>query len=160
MKRISGLGRLLNCNGEPASDSLIMRANAVDGLDAMTDLLYGPGQHMAGSDMSNEDAMTYAQNSFPFGNYCIVRDWIWIDLDVTDEQRSELAKTRRLPVILYAHGVVIDSERRWDVGDFVRTSPLHIFEEGFHFKTRHTVYLLLGAGTRKQASAETVARIF
>ena len=129
-------------------------------LSEMNDLLYGPGQHMAGSDMSNEEAMTYARNSFPFGNYCIVRDWIWIDLDVTDEQRSELAKTRRQPVILYAHGVVIDSERRWDVGDFVRTSPLHVFEESFHFKTLHTVYLLLGAGTRKQASAKTVTRIF
>ena len=30
----------------------------MNGLDAMTDLLYGPGQHMAGSDTSNEDAMT------------------------------------------------------------------------------------------------------
>lgn len=160
MKRISDLGRLLNCNGEPASDSLIMRANAVDGLDAMTDLLYGPGQHMAGSDMSNEEAMTYARNSFPRGDYCLVREWIWIDLDVSDQQRAELAKTKRLPVIIYAHGVVFDSNRRWDVGDFVRTSPLHAFEKGFHFKTLNSTYLLLGAGVRKHASAESVARIF
>lgn len=110
MKRVSDLGRLLNCNGEPASDSLIMRANAVNGLDAMTDLLYGPGQHMAGSDMSNEDAMTYARNSFPFGNYCIVRDWIWIDLDVTDEQRKSFAagltpqRTRKDVAIFFGDG--------------------------------------------------------
>lgn len=115
---------------------------------------------MAGSDMSDEDAMTYARSRFPRGDFCLVREWIWIDLEASEKLRAELAKTRRLPVILYAHGVVFDSNRRWDVGDFVRTSPLHAFEEGFHFKTFRTVYLLLGAGTRKHARAETMARIF
>lgn len=126
---------------------------------AMTDWLYKLGQPMTGSGMTNEEAMAYARSSFPRGDFCLVREWIWTDLDVSEKLRAELAKTNRLPVILYAHGVVFDSNRRWDVGDFVRTSPLHVFEDGFHFKTRHTVYLLLGAGTRKQASAETVARI-
>lgn len=115
---------------------------------------------MTGSEMSNEEAMAYARSRFPFGNYCIVREWRWIDLDVSTEQRAELAKTQRQPVVLYAHSVVIDLQRRWDVGDFVRTSPLHVFEEGFHFKTLNCTYLLLGAGTRKHARAETVARIF
>lgn len=129
-------------------------------LGAMTDLLYGPGEPMAGSEMSNEEAMAYANSRFPFGNFCLVREWIWIGLDVNETQRAELAKTQRQPVILYAHGVVFDSERRWDIGDFVRTSPLYAFEEGFHFKTLNSTYLLLGAGTRKHARAEVVARIF
>lgn len=115
---------------------------------------------MPGSEMTDEQAMAYAQKTFPRGDFCLVRQWRWIDLDVSDQQREELAKTKRLPVILYAHGVVYDSNRRWDVGDFVRTSPLHVFEEGFHFRTLHTVYLLLGAGTRKRASMEAVGRIF
>lgn len=127
-------------------------------LSALADLLYGPGQHMAGSDMSDEEAMAYARSNFPFGNYCLVRGWIWIDLD--EELRAALAKTQRQPVLLYAHNVVFDIKRRWDVGDFVRTSPLHAFEEGFHFKTLNTTYLLLGNGIRKRANAETVARIF
>lgn len=129
-------------------------------LDSLTNLLYGPGEPMAGSDMPNEEAMAYANSRFPYGNFCLVREWTWIDLDVSTEQRAELAKTQRQPVIIYAHGVVFDSERRWDIGDFVRTSPLYAFEEGFHFKTLNSTYLLLGAGTRKHANAEVVARIF
>jgi len=88
-----------------------------------------------------------------------VRDWIWVTLDVTEEQRLQLVQTQREPALIYAHTVVYDSERRWDVGDFVRTSLLHQFHEGFHFKTLNTLYLLLGPGTRKYAKAETVARI-
>ncbi len=129
-------------------------------LDAMTDLLYGPGELMAGSEMSNEEAMAYAHNHFPYGNFCLVREWIWIDLEANEAQRAELVRTQRQPVMLYAHGVIFDSERRWDIGDFVRTSPLYAFEKGFHFKTLNSTYLLLGAGTRKHAKAETVARIF
>ena len=129
-------------------------------LNALTDLLYTPGQPMAGSDMSDEDAIAYARNHFPQDGYCIVREWIWIDLDASEELRAALAKRQLQPVILYAHCVVFDGKRRWDVGDFVRTSPLHAFEKDFHFKTLNTTYLLLGGGTRKLATAETMARIF
>jgi hypothetical protein len=129
-------------------------------LSEINDLLYGPRESMPGSEMTDEEAMTYARNSFPRGDYCLVRGWIWIDLDVSDQQRAELAKTKRLPVIIYASRVVFDSNRRWDVGDFVRTSPLHAFEKGFHFKTLNSTYLLLGAGVRKLANAESVAHIF
>ncbi len=129
-------------------------------LESMADLLYGPGEPMTGSDMSDEEAMAYAQIRFPLGDYCIVRQWIWIDIAVSDDERAELAKTQRQPVALYAHRVIIDMQRRWDVGDFVRTSPLRALEENFHFKTLNTVYLLLGSGTRKRAKTEAVARIF
>jgi hypothetical protein len=129
-------------------------------LSEINDLLYGPGESMPGSEMTDEQAMAYAQKTFPRGDYCLVREWIWIDLDVSDQQRAELAKTKRLPVIIYASRVVFDSNRRWDVGDFVRTSPLHAFEKGFHFKTLNSTYLLLGAGVRKLANAESVAHIF
>ncbi|WP_414602843.1 DUF6957 family protein [Pseudomonas aeruginosa] len=90
----------------------------------------------------------------------IVRGWLWIDLDVTEAQRVELEKTRRQPAIIYAHTVIYDSARRWDVGDFVRTSPLYRFDEGFLFKTLNSIYVLLGDGVRKRAALETVGRIF
>lgn len=131
----------------------------MDELSALDDLLYGPGQPMAGSEMSDEEAMNHVRHNFPYGYYCIVRQWIWIDFDVSDEQHAELEKTQRQPVILCAHSVVFDIQRRWYVGDFVRTTPLCAFEEGFLFKTRNTIYLLLGEGIRKRATAETVARI-
>lgn len=123
------------------------------------DVLYSAGEPMSGSSMSDDEALAYARQSFPDGNYCLVRNWRWLDIAVTASQRSQLAQTRRQPALIYAHTVIYDSERRWDVGDFVRTSLLHQHED-FHFKTLNTVYLLLGPGTRLQVSADAVASIF
>jgi len=114
---------------------------------------------MSGSGMSDDEALAYARQYFPGGNYCLVRNWRLLDLVVTESQRLLLAKTRRQPALIYAHTVIYDSERRWDVDDFVRTSLLHQHED-FHFKTLNTVYLLLGPGTRIQVSANAVASIF
>lgn len=132
----------------------------MDDLHAVTDMLYGPGQPMAGSAMTNEEALAQMRERVPLAEFCLVRDWIWLDLDVTEEQSALLEKTRRQPVILYAHTVIYDSARRWDVGDFVRTSPLCSFDEGFLFRTLNSVYVLLGEGLRKRAALETVGRIF
>lgn len=128
-------------------------------LREVMDVLYSAGEPMSGSSMSDDEALAYARQSFPYGNYCLVRGWRWIELEVTESQRLQLTKTRRQPALIYAHTVIYDSERRWDVGDFVRTSLLHQ-QDGFHFKTLNTVYLLLGAGTRIHASADAVASIF
>lgn len=124
-------------------------------LREMTDLLYSAGEPMSGSGMNDAEAMAYARQHLVYGGYCLVRNWRWLDIAVTASQRLQLAQTRRQPALIYAHTVIYDSERRWDVGDFVRTSLLHQ-QEDFHFKTLNTVYLLLGPGTRLQVSADAV----
>lgn len=129
-------------------------------LSGVSDLLYGAGVPMVGIEISDDEAVERVRKQFRFSDYCLVRDWIWIDLDVSDEQRALLEKTGRQPTIVYAHTVIYDSARRWDVGDFVRTSPLQAFHDGFLFQTWNTVYVLLGDGLRKRAALETVGRIF
>ncbi|EPK5821768.1 hypothetical protein QOZ52_02795 [Pseudomonas aeruginosa] len=126
----------------------------------LTNLLYGPGDVVPGSVMTDEEALAHARKNFAHMEFCLVRDWIWVDLDVSEEQRLHLAQTQRQPALIYAHSVVYDSARRWDVGDFVRTSLLSQFAEGFQFKTLNTVYLLLGPGTRKHCLPEIVSSIF
>ncbi|WP_278958364.1 DUF6957 family protein [Aquipseudomonas alcaligenes] len=128
-------------------------------LEEVMAALYSAGEPMSGSGMSDAEAMAYARQHFVYGGYCLVRNWRWLDLTVTESQRLLLAQTRRQPALIYAHTVIYDSERRWDVGDFVRTSLLHHHEE-FHFRTLNTAYLLLGPGTRIQVSADAVASIF
>lgn len=128
-------------------------------LEEVMAALYSAGEQMSGSSMSDAEAMAYARQHFVYGGYCLVRNWRWLDLTVTESQRLLLAQTRRQPALIYAHTVIYDSERRWDVGDFVRTSLLHHHEE-FHFRTLNTAYLLLGPGTRIQVSADAVASIF
>lgn len=112
--------------------------------------VHGPGEIIYGSDMSNAEAMEYAFDRFPGGKYCIVREWVWADLAVSDDLRQELLEIHQLqPTLVYANKVVFDSENRLDRGDWVRTTMLHSFTEGFHFQTRNTTYLLLGIGYRK-----------
>lgn len=129
-------------------------------LQELTDLLFSTGIPMPGSMVDQAEAIRIVRERFPYSEYCLIQDWIWIDLDVSAEQLEALEKTRRQPVIVCAHTVIYDSNRRWDVGDFVRTSPLHAFHDGFMFQTLHTIYILLGDGVRKRATLETVGRIF
>lgn len=132
----------------------------MDDLNAVTDLLYSPGTVMLGHDLNGDVAITLVQERFPDMPYCLVRRWIWIDLDVSAAVREELENTGYQPVMLYAHEVVVDSQFRFESGDWVRSTPLRTFSEGCFFQTRSTVYVLLGHGTRKSASLSTVVKIF
>ncbi|WP_289239943.1 DUF6957 family protein [Pseudomonas sp. FEMGT703P] len=129
-------------------------------LNEVIDLLFSAGIPIPGAKVSQEEAVRIVREHHPYAEYCIVSKWRWIDLDVTPEQRAELARTNRQPVVIYADTVIYDSQRRWDVGDFVRTSYLHKFEDGFIFQTLNTIYILIGDGIRTRASLETLGRIF
>lgn len=132
----------------------------MDDLNAVTDLLYSPGTVMLGHDMNEEAAVALVQERFPAMPYCLVKRWVWIDLDVPAAVREELESSGYQPVMLYAHEVVLDSQFRFEPGDWVRSTPLRMFSEGCFFQTRNTVYVLLGHGTRKSASLSTVIKIF
>ena len=128
-------------------------------LNPLAELFPGISLPMPGSSMLDEEALRYAREHFPHGSYCLVRNWLWLDLDAPTEILQSLAASKRQPAIIYADTVVYDSDMRWDVGDFVRTSPLHHFADDFLFHTLNTAYLLLGPGQRKRTSIENVACI-
>ncbi|WP_278386589.1 DUF6957 family protein [Stutzerimonas kunmingensis] len=87
----------------------------MDELSAVTDLLYGPGTAIPGLSLTDEEAMAMVRQRFPRAEFCLVRDWLWLDLEVTPVEREQLSKTGRQPVVVYAHTVIYDSNRRWDV---------------------------------------------
>lgn len=129
-------------------------------LNEITALLFSAGLPMSGAKVSQDEAVRIVRERYPYAEYCIVSNWRWIDLEVTPVQLSELTRTNRQPAVIYADTVIYDSSRRWDVGDFVRTSFLHKFEEGFIFKTLNSIYILIGNGVRKRATLEAIGRIF
>ncbi|WP_373386578.1 hypothetical protein [Pseudomonas alcaligenes] len=129
-------------------------------LNEITALLFSAGLPMPGAKVSQDEAVRIVRERYPYAEYCIVSNWRWIDLEVTPVQLSELTNTNRKPAVIYADTVIYDSSRRWDVGDFVRTSFLHKFEDGFIFKTLNTAYILIGNGVRKRATLEAIGRIF
>ncbi len=134
----------------------------MDDIRKVADLLYGPGEVMPGIEMSLEQALERVKTftHFPEEPYCVVRNWIWIDLILPDRVREELKAAGQESVMLYADSVLYDSNRRFDVGNWVRTTPLISFSEGCCFRTRNTLYVLVGSGLRKRAELPTVVKIF
>ena len=123
-------------------------------------LLGDPGISIVGSGYSLEDAMAAARKRYKWMPLCAVEEWIILDAIVTDEERAKVTAAGCQPMFMFAHKVVDDEQRRFEPGHWVRSSMGTIFEEGFLFATRNSVYVLLGPGHRKSASIEAIFSLF
>ena len=123
-------------------------------------LLQAPGTAMIGHQLTNAHAIELIAEGFSGRHFCLVRDWIWVDLDLPEAVREELNRIPLLPVMLYANCVVTDSLGRFGKGDWVRSTPLVSFTHGCFFETHDTVYALLGHGVRKRAELSAMVKIF
>ncbi len=124
-------------------------------LNEISQLLYGTGDESPGWQDSEEELISLAAKTFPGKAFCVVKQWILIDLTVTPKEREKLTKFGLLPATLYAHEVVLDSRGRFQPQMWVRSNFGLSFSQGCMFETKNTVYLLLGSGLRKEASIGT-----
>nr|WP_282582707.1 hypothetical protein [Pseudomonas umsongensis] len=122
-------------------------------------MLYSPGEPRQGSTESHETLIDLVRLRFPRKPYCLVEKWTVFQVDVTAEQLTSIHAAGQLPLILFAHNVIFDSERRFDVGDWVRTSMCISLDESV-FETRNTVYVLLGAGYEKSVTLKEILSFF
>jgi hypothetical protein len=123
-------------------------------LEEISQLLYGVGEGSAGWQGSQEDLISLAAKIFPGKAFCVVRQWILIDLIVTPEEKEKLKNLGLLPMTLFAHEIVLDSGGRFQSGMWVRSNFGLSFIYGCMFETKNTVYLLWGPGQRKEATVE------
>lgn len=121
-------------------------------LEEISQLFYGTGEEVPGWEGSQEDLIALTAKAFPGKAFCVVRQWILIDLTVTPDEKEKLMNLGLLPMTLFAHEVVLDSKGRFQPGMWVRSNFGKSFTEGCMFETKNTVYLLLAAGQRKEAS--------
>ena len=121
-------------------------------LEEISQLLYGVGEGSAGWQGSQEDLISLAAKIFPGKAFCVVRQWIFIDLIMTSEEKEKLSRLGLLPATLFAHEVVLDSRGRFQPNMWVRSDFQVSFIYGCMFETKNTVYLLSGAGQKKEAS--------
>ena len=121
-------------------------------LEEVSQLLYGAGEEVVGWEGSQEDLISLAAKTFPGKAFCVVKQWILIDLTVTPVEREKLTSLGLFPMTLFAHEVVLDSKGRFQSGMWVRSNFGKSFTEGCMFETNSTVYLLWGSGLRKEAS--------
>ncbi len=122
--------------------------------------LNGPGEPRNGSMDSYETLSELVQAIYPRKPYCLIEGWTIFRVDVTEDELKKIHDEGQLPLIVFAQNVVFDSQRRFDVGDWVRSTFAVSFKEGFLFETRNTVYVLMGPGHEKVASLKTVLSFF
>lgn len=121
-------------------------------LDEIALLLYGIDGETSGWTGSQEDLISLAGKLLPGKAFCVVRQWILIDLIVTPDEKAKLANLGLLPMTLFAHEIVLDSKGRFQPKMWVRSNFGVLFIYGCIFETKNTVYLLWGPGQRKEAT--------
>jgi hypothetical protein len=121
-------------------------------LEEISQLLYGAGDEVAGWQGTQDELITLAAKAFPGKPFCVVRQWILIDLTVNPDEKEKLMGIGLLPATLYAHEVVLDSRNRFQSSMWVRSNFGVSFSQGCMFETKSTVYLLWGSGQRKEAT--------
>ena len=82
-------------------------------LEEVSQLLYGAGEEVVGWEGSQEDLISLAAKTFPGKAFCVVKQWILIDLTVTPVEREKLTSLGLLPATLFAHEIVLDSKGRF-----------------------------------------------
>ncbi len=129
---------------------------STDEYKAQAELLYGSGELLAGSEESDEALIELVKTRFPNKPYCLVEDWTLARVDVTEDELKKIHALGQLPMVVLADNVIFDSERRFDVGDWVRSTFATSFQDGFLFETRNTIYILCGNGHEKSVGLKTI----
>lgn len=123
------------------------------------DFMKGPRTPLEGLSSSSQ-ARALASERFPTKPYCLVRDWTIFRIEVTPDELAKVHAAGQLPLILFAHNVVEDSQQRFHPGDWVRSSMCVSFDDGVMFETKNTIYVLMGPGHEKQADLKTIFSFF
>ncbi|MDR7025780.1 DUF6957 family protein [Pseudomonas peli] len=129
-------------------------------IEKVSDFLSSEGEAIPSACDDEVAGIALAQKLYPGKPYCSVRQWILVDLDISDDKKALVAEQGFRPILLYAHAVVNDSACRFSPGDWVRSTLLVDLKSNCLFETRNSVYILLGAGSRKTAEPAVVTGIF
>lgn len=125
-------------------------------LEEITQFLHGAGMVAAGWSGTEDELVSLAEQTFPGKPFCLVRQWIIADLQLTPDEHQKLSSMGILSTVVYAHEVVQDSRQRFALGHWVRTNFGISHDHPCMFETKSTIYLLLGDGLRKEATLSTV----
>jgi len=123
--------------------------------DLIEDVLYGPAQMLGGSQLEDGELIQLAREEFEGQSFCIVRNWMMLDLLLSEAQEREVRKQGLQPTVLFINKTVFDSEARVPTGDGFITG----YQKDFHgcfFESKDRLYILAGRGARKNASLPAV----
>ncbi|WP_122390095.1 DUF6957 family protein [Pseudomonas amygdali] len=121
--------------------------------------MIGPSVVMTGCQIELEDAIRVTRQRYPDSSFCIVSEWVWLDLEAPDLVVEQLASDGKKPTMLLVFNVLFDSAST-SKSHWFRSTPLIDFTDDMFFQTESKLYVLLGHGRRKSMSLSAVVRLF
>lgn len=129
----------------------LLNASAISGIEsfmALARVAAGScpeSERLPASVLSDAQLITRAQQLFPAKPYCLVRDWVLVDLE--DHELLRIPQGVK-PRVVFAGKVVDDQAERFHRPRWIRSSFEVSFFEGCFFESMNTVYVLSGGGAR------------
>ncbi|MHA3736461.1 DUF6957 family protein [Pseudomonas sp. Eth.TT006] len=119
--------------------------------ELIEDVLYGPARMIGGARLGDEELIKLAQEEFAEQRFCIVRNWMLMDILLPEFEEREVRKRGLQPSVLLVHDAVFDSEGRIAARDIFITGFQKDFN-GCFFESEDALYILAGRGARKHVS--------
>lgn len=116
----------------------------------LEDVFYGPARVLMGSRLADEQLLSAAGEEFEGREYCVVRDWMILDVMVSERDEKLIHARDLQPVTLFAGRVLFDS-RGIRQGAAMLSGFMRHTEYCF-FEAEEMVYVLGGRGARKHVS--------
>ena len=122
--------------------------------------LYDAGVPTSGLGLSSQEASLEVQRRYPHKQYCLVRQWMLVDLLVADPAQWSADHPGKVPRLVFAPEIGFDSAGRFPPGYWVRsTFQVSYAAEGF-FETSNSVYVLLDEGCSKTEALDVVFSLY
>ena len=125
----------------------------------IADFLWGIAPAINGTDLSRDEILQELHRRNPGKQYCLVKKWTLVELDISDEARQQIEADGFVARLIHANEVVEDSAGRFPPGYWVRSSLQQRYEGDGFFETRSTIYVLLGVGRHKKVRDDIVYSI-
>ncbi|MBB3272773.1 hypothetical protein FHW75_003969 [Pseudomonas sp. OG7] len=118
--------------------------------ELLEDVFYGAARMLMGSGLADEPLLAAAREEFAGQQYCVVREWLILDVMASEGDQKLISARDLQPVLLYAQRVMFDT-RGVRQGGVLLTGFLRQYEDCF-FEAEEMVYVLGGRGARKHIS--------
>lgn len=112
-------------------------------------------EHVEGMLLPDDELIGLAKRCSGDRPFCVVRDWILLDVMVSDKDEKTLASQGLQPTVMLGRQIVFDSRTQGSRPGGLRSSFMYALVESV-FESKDTLYFLAGPGFRKHTSLAAV----
>lgn len=123
--------------------------------ELLADLLFGPARILHGSRLDDDELIFAATEAFGDRAFYIVRNWMLIDVMLTDRHETLIRGNGLQPTVMYANTVVSAGYGAGEAPSGVLSGFQRRYED-YSFETEGMLYVLAGRGSRKFAGVPAV----